>query len=410
MAVVSDYTALIGSNAERWNTMAPQGAPVVVTYSFMSDDELAGWPLDGDPVVLPGWLRDWVRLALDMFSATAGITFLEVDDGAMINVAGLSNTDGASYASGPHVTGGSPSDTVHAGINLDFYDRFKPGTGGFYAILHEIGHTLGLQHPHEGPRTLHSDYDSSDYTVMSYNRNWGYADEPQPFDVDALEYLYGAPDADGGTPFEVAWLPDEGRVQILGTNARETIIGVNGATVIEGRRGSDTIIGRDGDDRLEGQMGADTLNGNRGDDTLHGGSGRDMLMGGPQNDLLLGAKHADHLRGRAHADTLDGGLGDDRLQGEHGHDRLIGGPRNDTLTGGHGRDVFVFDSGVDRITDFEPDKDRIDVSATWIDSYDELMSVTRSTGNDTRIVVSDTDEISLKDIAPTDLSESDFIF
>ena len=408
--VVSDYTALIGGNAERWNTMAPKGTPVVITYSFLSADELSEWPLAGDPVVLPDVVRTKVAAALALFSAIAGVTFVEVDDDAMIDFVGLTNADGASYASEPYVTAGSPSDTVYAGINVDFYDHFGPGTGGFYAILHEIGHTLGLQHPHEGPRVLDPAYDSSDYTVMSYDRNWGYAAQPQPLDVDALQFLYGPPAAGGGAPFAVAWLPDEGRVQIIGGDGKDTIIGVTGPTVIEGRRGNDTLIGRDADDLLRGQMSADSLIGNAGRDTLYGGDGGDTLIGGTGNDYLLGANHADLLRGGGHADTLEGGSGDDRLKGEDGRDRLVGGAGNDTLTGGKAGDVFVFGSGVDRIADFAPGEDRIDLSATSIDTFDALMSVVRTQGDNTRIVLSTTDTIVLVGVAVADLDEDDFIF
>jgi len=60
-----------------------------------------------------------------------------------------------------------------------------------------------------------------------------------------------------------------------------------------------------------------------------------------------------------------GGYGKDRLMGGAGSDTLGGGLDNDTLTGGSGRDVFVFDSklnrktNVDKITDYKVRDDSI---------------------------------------------------
>ncbi|MBN9889815.1 DUF4214 domain-containing protein [Salipiger abyssi] len=63
-------------------------------------------------------------------------------------------------------------------------------------------------------------------------------------------------------------------------------------------------------------------------------------------------------------DQIHGGPGDDRLSGGAGADVLIDGPGADRLTGGAGADVFVFtaDGQTDRITDFEPGLDRLDLS------------------------------------------------
>ena len=57
-------------------------------------------------------------------------------------------------------------------------------------------------------------------------------------------------------------------------------------------------------------------------------------------------------------DTLDGGAGDDSL---------YGGGGDDLLTGGHGRDVFYFNdhSGIDTVTDFNPNEDRIGLSPRY---------------------------------------------
>jgi Ca2+-binding RTX toxin-like protein len=65
---------------------------------------------------------------------------------------------------------------------------------------------------------------------------------------------------------------------------------------------------------------------------------------------------------------LLGGSGDDRLLGRRNHDVLVGGSGADTLTGGTGKDTFVFKApseGTDTITDFEVNKDLIDLRAIF---------------------------------------------
>jgi hypothetical protein len=89
-------------------------------------------------------------------------------------------------------------------------------------------------------------------------------------------------------------------------------------------------------------------------------------------DLLIGASHANTLSGGSGNDALLGLAGNDRLDGGSGNDWLNGGAGADRLTGGKGADTFVFRSAAeigrsagarDRITDFDPGHDRIDLSA-----------------------------------------------
>ena len=118
--------------------------------------------------------------------------------------------------------------------------------------------------------------------------------------------------------------------------------------------------------------------GGAGRDRLFGGAGRDTLLGGPGNDHQSGGTGADLLIGGTGRDFLSGGSGRDRLEGGPGNDTLSGGSGADLLTGGAGADVFLFTAPADsqpgardRITDFDPARDRLDLTAldlTWIGS------------------------------------------
>ena len=70
---------------------------------------------------------------------------------------------------------------------------------------------------------------------------------------------------------------------------------------------------------------------------------------------------------------MNGGNSNDRLYGEQGNDTLNGGRNNDVLNGGagddymiggKGSDKFVVHAGHDTITDFQDNRDTIDVSET----------------------------------------------
>ena len=81
--------------------------------------------------------------------------------------------------------------------------------------------------------------------------------------------------------------------------------------------------------------------------------------------VVPGGTRGDRLRGGHHDDILDGGGGNDRLFGRGGNDILMDGAGKDLLWGGAGADVFVFsyDAQHDRVKDYTPGVDRLDLSA-----------------------------------------------
>ncbi|WP_150281344.1 calcium-binding protein [Salipiger aestuarii] len=218
---------------------------------------------------------------------------------------------------------------------------------------------------------------------------------------------------------------------LLGQAGSDLIDGGNGADLIDGGSHGDTIRGGidndtvrggdgpdlvfldDGDDLFEdndqgGASGADTVYGGRGNDTILGGGGNDLLHGNIGNDLVEGGAGRDTLTGASGADTLTGGGGNDVLSGGAGWDRLAGGAGGDTLTGGGGVDVFVFDtgSGRDRVTDFEPgrdvlelDVDRTDMGALTLQQTVEGLRVDWGPGS-----------VMLLGLTTSDLLDSDVLF
>ncbi|WP_287136882.1 M10 family metallopeptidase [Crocosphaera sp.] len=204
----------------------------------------------------------------------------------------------------------------------------KPGTDGFFTIIHEIGHALGLEHPHE---TSDGDQivgfkDNYEYTIMSYNEsklNPGvFPRTPQILDVAAIQYLYGVNNNTRSGDDIYSWEDNENFMQtIWDTGGNDTIsaakqsnevtidlaagyanIGLNNKTYkparsnlqipvnviienIKGGQGDDTLIGNNIDNRLEGNGGNDTLEGNGGNDFIDGGEGEDtaIFSDAPQN-------------------------------------------------------------------------------------------------------------------------------
>ena len=172
-----------------------------------------------------------------------------------------------------------------------------------YALIHEIGHTLGLEHPFEN-----NDGDVVDGitdpwkslypedTVMAYRSpaNGSWPNDYTSNDKAALIELWGLETTPGqpaklDTPNGLsAQVMDSNLRRFKGTSQADWIIGNIGNNIIKARRGNDYIQGGSGNDRLNGNNGNDTLRGEDGDDIIHGGKGSDIINGGRGADVLYG--------------------------------------------------------------------------------------------------------------------------
>ncbi|WP_414578821.1 matrixin family metalloprotease [Anabaena sp. CCY 9402-a] len=277
-------------------------------------------------------------------------------------------------------------------INRDIYknnpdSELLVGGYDYLTFVHEIGHALGLSHPHDGGAGFSPIFpgvdDGSDmgelslnqfiYTVMSYvdtqssyspgdETNWGFAAGPMAFDIAAIQHIYGInltyntgnnvyylPSSNGvGTYWSSIW--DAGGTDtISGQWANNSvIINLNNATlanndpnaggfisqVVDIKGGFTIANSQGGISVIENAIGSsynDTIVGNSSNNNLSGGGGNDTIYGNDGNDYIDGGTGGDYLRGGNGDDTILGGTGTftDLLYGDDGNDYIDGGAGDD---------------------------------------------------------------------------------
>ena len=212
-----------------------------------------------------------------------------------------------------------------------------PGSYYFLTTIHELGHSLGLAHPHDNTASFPGVSSSSDtgdnglnatpYTVMTYNDLGandyapssavysGYLETLGAFDIAATQSLYGANTSQNTgddtyylnsnqlNGFYCIW-DNGGTDTISAESASDSVsINLNNATLqnAEGGGGYISQIGSQylgytiaynstGDCIIENAIGSsrgDTITGNSGNNTFTGGSGDDTLVGGSGTDTAV---------------------------------------------------------------------------------------------------------------------------
>lgn len=299
-----------------------------------------------------------IKQALKKWSDVANVKFAQVTETGS-KVGELRFVQSTSVATASAFL---PSDSPNAGdvwVNPNISIVGDQKGYGPKAIMHEIGHALGLKHPFDygGGGKSALKYDSFLYSIMSYNavgsketnKPDSYPTTPMYNDLLAIQTLYG-----------------RNKKHNAGNNTYVFEEGQKYWQAIDDAGGSDTIqyVGKVGVtiDLREGKF--STLSAPiewamnqylTGTVTIGPKSVIERAIGGDGNDALIG---------NSAKNTLTGGLGNDVLSGQAGDDRLYGGAGSDVLTGGAGKDAFVFDTApvsgeVDRIADFSVKDDTI---------------------------------------------------
>jgi hypothetical protein len=192
--------------------------------------------------------------------------------------------------------------------------NFAVGGSGYTTLLHELGHAMGLKHPHQGTPRLPPDTDFDDFTVMSYNGSpSGSPSTYQLYDIKTLQSIYGAnvDHNSGDTVYSLAntWGNDPFIFEtIWDGGGMDTLSGVGSGsgTVIDLRSGQKSTIGSNSNNI---NIALDSI--------IENGTGSDFnddIIGNAVDNFLEGLAGDDYIYGNAGNDFLVGGAGDDRYE------------------------------------------------------------------------------------------------
>lgn len=352
--------------------------------------------------------------AIGQYSAVSNLRFTPATSGSAANadivwwLASASDMGGGGYL-GMHEVPDASWTPIDGYFNYQHssWDSLDAGGYGYVTVLHELGHGMGLAHPHDGggeadrtkfpgvtgpSSTGTNGLNQGIWTTMSYNDGWnkqpgssyayGWQGTLMAFDIAALQTLYGANTSTAtgnntyqlpatlgtGTYWECIW--DAGGTDTLSNagSARASTINLNAAPLTGANAGgyvswipgipggftiaNDVVIenasGGSANDVLVGNAEANTLNGGAGADSMTGGAGNDTYYVDNARDKLIESSNGGLDRVySAISLTLANNLENLLLLGDAGAARGTGNALNNTLSGNADNNILSGQNGND---------------------------------------------------------------
>ncbi|MDB4106246.1 Ig-like domain-containing protein [bacterium] len=328
----------------------------------------------------PQEVVDKAALALELFSHYADVAFnylgsfaTPVDaaaNGSEINFSmdgsGLFFNNDAFWAIGYFP---EPDATARGDIYLNLNSQanylasYEIGSAGFFLILHELGHTLGLKHPHDDGGNARPTFNELDLggmdndfmTIMSYEDgydwnliNWD-PGTPMFLDVLALQYLYGKSETLFADDSEFSLVKNDLYATIWDPSGNDLIdqsAATEGWYVVMPDFEPSTVL----DTKVGLAIPADEL-------SFQTPLNLYWLMGDFEN-----------INGSEFVDTIYGNSFENLIKGNGGDDILAGGSGSDTF-------IYVKGDGNDTILDFDQNEDSISYQGF---NADEVAAFTES--------------------------------
>lgn len=356
-----------------WNGVNVTGKGATISYSF-PDWDYNRKNIGGDSGLsqFTTEQREQAKLSLQSWADVANINFIEVSPDARSNITfGNYVGEGQAYALLPQSRAGND----YRGYNTDGqswynsrnYENLHPELGNYgrLTFTHEIGHTLGLNHPGDynagvgNPTYAKATYaeDTRQFSVMSYwdvsntggNHGGDYAAAPLVDDIAAIQHLYGANMTTRTGDTVYGFNSNTGRDFYTAANSSQKLI-----FSVWDAGGNDTLnfSGYSQNQRINLNEGSfSDVGGLKGNVSIAAGVTIENATGGSGNDVIVGNDAGNVIKGGNGNDIVYGGSGQDLLWGEIGQDIFVFSDLNDSPY-----------KSPDKIWDFESGKDKIDLS------------------------------------------------